>query len=113
MPPLRAVVGDGQVILCPIRALFGLDCPLCGGLRMAGSLLRGDLPAALHYNAVAFAFLLLCGWSVAMWAIGRRRGKQVRSWQHWRRTPAAAGVVFVAWFVVRNLPFPPFSALHV
>lgn len=101
------------MILCPIRAWFGIDCPLCGGLRMVGSLLHADLPAALHYNAVAFGFLLLCAWSVGAWAVGRRRGRPVRSWQHWRWTPVVAGAVFVVWFVVRNLPFAPFSTLSV
>ena len=47
------------MVLCPLRAWFGIDCPLCGGLRMTGSLLHGDLSAAVHYNVVAFAFLLL------------------------------------------------------
>jgi hypothetical protein len=101
------------MILCPIRAWFGIDCPLCGGLRMTGSLLRGDIPAAVHYNAVVFAFLVLCGWSVVAWAVGRRRGAAVRTWQHWRWTPAVSGVVFAVWFVVRNLPFAPFTSLHV
>ncbi|MFD2419995.1 DUF2752 domain-containing protein [Amycolatopsis pigmentata] len=154
------------MILCPTRACFGIDCPLCGGLRMAGSLARGDLPAALHYNAVALGFLLLCLWSVtrsarlaalkviteravwiryrggrapdsfsdmpwegapcrhdrggaqtreknSAWVVGRRRGVPVRTWQHWRWTPVVSGVVFVAWFVARNLPFAPFTGLFV
>ena|SRR6187399_592507 len=101
------------MILCPIRAWFGIDCPLCGGLRMVGSLLRGDLASALHYNAVAFGFLVLCAWSVVAWALGRRAGRTFRSWQHWRWTPVVSGVVFVVWFVVRNLPFEPFTGLFV
>lgn len=101
------------MILCPTRAFFGIDCPLCGGLRMAGSLAHGDLPAALHYNAVAFGFLLLCLWSVVAWAVGRRRGVPVRTWRHWRWTPVVSGVVFVVWFVARNLPFAPFTGLFV
>lgn len=103
----------GPLPVCPTQALFGVDCPGCGGMRMLYSLLHGDLGAALHYNAVTVVVLALCGWSLVAWTVGRWRGRWVASWLHWRWTPIAAGAVVVAWFVVRNLPFPPFAALAV
>jgi Protein of unknown function (DUF2752) len=103
----------GPLPVCPTKALLGIDCPGCGSMRMLYSLLHGDLPAALHYNAVSLVALVLCGWSLAVWALGRWRGRHVRSWLHWRGTPLAFGVVFVTWFVIRNLPGMPFAFLHV
>ncbi|GAA4551032.1 DUF2752 domain-containing protein [Amycolatopsis samaneae] len=103
----------GPLPVCPTKALLGIDCPGCGGLRMAYSLLHGDIPAALHYNAVSFVVVLLFVWSTAGWAVGRLRGRPVNSWLHWRWTPLAFAVVFVVWFVVRNLPFAPFTGLYV
>ena len=38
---------DSGVPICWSQAAFGIDCPLCGGLRCTNALLRGDL-AALH-----------------------------------------------------------------
>ena len=66
---LQAFYGDAQ-------ALFGIDCPGCGGLRMMYSLLHGDVPAALHYNAVSFVVVLLCVWSLGAWTVGRLRGNR-------------------------------------
>jgi hypothetical protein len=103
----------GPLPVCPTKALLGIDCPGCGGLRMVYSLLHGDLPAALHYNAVSLVVVLLFGWSTVAWAVGRLRGRWVNSWLHWRWTPLAFGVVFAVWFVVRNLPFAPFTGLAV
>jgi hypothetical protein len=103
----------GPIPVCPTKALFGVDCPGCGALRALYSLLHGDLPSAIHYNAISVVFILLCGWSLAAWAAGRWRGRWVRSWQHLRWSPVVAGVVLGLWFVVRNLPFVPFPGLFV
>jgi len=111
-------VGDpttpgGFLPVCPTKLLFGIDCPGCGGMRMAYSLMHGNLPAALHYNAVSFVVVLLLGWSGVTWTLGRLRGRAMASWMHWRWTPLVFSVVFVVWFVIRNLPFAPFTGLRV
>jgi Protein of unknown function (DUF2752) len=98
---------------CPTKLLFGIDCPGCGSMRMVYSLMHGDVGAAVHYNAVALVVLPLLALALATWAIGRWRGREVRSWQHWRWTPAVTLVVFTVWFVIRNLPFEPFRSLKV
>ena len=36
---------------CPTKLVTGFDCPACGGLRMAHSILHGDWARALHDNA--------------------------------------------------------------
>lgn len=82
-------------------------------MRMLYSVLHGDIGAALHYNAVSLVIMMLLGWSMVAWTVGRWRGQRVTSWLHWRWSPAVFLVVFVVWFVVRNLPFAPFTALYV
>lgn len=104
----------GVLPVCPFKALTGLDCPACGGLRMVYSLLHGDVLAALHYNAVALvsvAFLTVC---FVAWTRSRWRGEAdwnppwLRGW-----VPAITLTVFVAWFVIRLIPIAPFTALRV
>ena len=85
---------------CPFKALTGLDCPACGGLRMTHDLLNGDLAAAVVDNV----FLLVALPALAVWLVVRwRRGLTLM--------PMAATVTVVvaavAWTVVRNWPgFP-------
>ena len=40
---------------CPLRALTGLLCPLCGGLRAAHALLHGRVLEAVALNPFLFA----------------------------------------------------------
>ncbi|CAM00812.1 uncharacterized protein DUF2752 [Saccharopolyspora erythraea NRRL 2338] len=98
---------------CPVKLLFGLDCPGCGATRMVYSLLHGDVLSALHYNAVALAFIPFFLWTWGAWVLGRWRGRRVITWEHWRWSPLVALIVIAVWSVVRNLPFPPFEWLYV
>lgn len=103
----------GPLPLCPTKALLGIDCPGCGSMRMLYSLMHGNLLAAARFNALAVVALVLLVWAYGGWTYGRVTGRQIRSWQHGRWSAALALVLTIAWFVVRNVPFAPFSALHV
>jgi len=99
--------------MCPTKALFGIDCPGCGSLRMIYSLLHFDLASAVHYNALGLVAVLLLLWSFGVWTYGRLIGRQLRSWQHLRWSAPTALALTLVWFLVRNLGFGPFSALYV
>ncbi|MFJ5234266.1 DUF2752 domain-containing protein [Kitasatospora sp. NPDC088391] len=93
----------GQVVpFCPWYRLTGLQCPGCGGTRMAYDLLHGDLAAAWHDNAA----LLLALPFVALWfAVRLRHGLAGRHWRL-RLEPRAARLVLVGavlWMIGRNL----------
>jgi hypothetical protein len=104
---------NGPLPICPTKALLGIDCPGCGSMRMLYSLMHGNLLAAARFNTLALAATVLLVWAYLVWTYGRVTGRRVRSWQHRRWSAAVALVLTVAWFVVRNIPFAPFSALHV
>ncbi|MDT5079503.1 MAG: hypothetical protein QOJ80_4140 [Mycobacterium sp.] len=111
-------VGDpttpgGPLPVCITKSLFGIDCPGCGGLRMVYSILHGDLYGALKYNALGLAALGLLVWAWAAWTYGRVVDRKIRSWQHHRWAAVGALVVVSVWFVIRNLPFAPFTGLYV
>jgi Protein of unknown function (DUF2752) len=102
-----------QVFLpCPFRLITGWYCPFCGGLRMVHDLAHGQLVAALHDDALALPLLLI---AVAAWlnlVVGRWRGRPVVRVRRPGWLWPAVAVVLIAWTVLRNLPFGPFSALH-
>lgn len=85
---------------CPFKALTGLDCPGCGGLRMVHDLLHGDLAAAVVDNVYLLLGLpLLLIWALMRWRTNR---------PVWNVTVVTVIIVTaVTWAVVRNLPgFP-------
>ena len=102
-----------QVFLpCPFRLITGWYCPFCGGLRMVHDLAHGQIVAGLHDDALAVPLLLI---AVAAWlnlVIGRWRGHPVVRVQRPGWLWPAVVVVLVAWTVLRNLPFGPFTALR-
>jgi hypothetical protein len=106
-------VPGGILPICPTRALLGIACPGCGSLRMIYSLLHLDVAAAARYNALGLVAVLLLLWAFAAWTYGRIAGRKIRSWQHLRWSAPVALALTFAWFVVRNLGFGPFVALHV
>jgi Protein of unknown function (DUF2752) len=102
-----------QVFLpCPFRLITGLYCPFCGGLRMVHDLAHGQLVAALHDDALALPLLAI---AVLAWlnvTVGRWRGRPVVRVRRPGWLWPAVVVVLVAWTVLRNLPFGPFTALR-
>jgi len=103
----------GILPVCPTKALLGIDCPGCGSLRMLYSVMHGDLLAACRFNALGLVALVLLAAAFVTWTYGRVVGRQILSWQHHRWSAVAALVLVTVWFVVRNLPFAPFTALYV
>lgn len=95
----------------PFRLLTGLFCPGCGTLRGLHALLHGDIKTAFDFNPLMvvslpylmYSFYVYCSSSV----LGRRvQSVFIRS--SWIMSYLA--VVLVFW-VLRNLPCPPFTVL--
>jgi Protein of unknown function (DUF2752) len=104
---------NGPLPVCPTKALLGIDCPGCGSLRMLYSLMHGNVLAAARFNAMGLAALVFLIWAYLAWTYGRVAGRRIWSWQHHRWSAAVTLALVTAWFVLRNIPFPPFSALYV
>src|SRR3954451_25346055 len=56
----------GHYPVCPTHAVFGIYCPLCGGLRAANDLTHGDVLGAAGSNLL---FVLLLPVAVLAWAL--------------------------------------------
>ncbi|WFE19358.1 DUF2752 domain-containing protein [Solwaraspora sp. WMMD937] len=98
---------------CLLKLTTGLDCPGCGGTRAVWYLLNGDLGAAArHHLLVVFAVPFLLYVYLA-WV-----GQQLFRWRlpQLSLSPTAVGWslgVWLAFSVLRNLPWEPFSWFYV
>jgi hypothetical protein len=99
--------------LCPLHALTGLNCPLCGATRATHSLLHGNVGLALHDNALYVLGLPFLVVLYARWAAISQRPSAASDDVRSRRI-VRPGVLVVALLVmlgfgiVRNLPFGEF-----
>lgn len=101
--------GDDGVPLCWSRAVFGVDCPFCGGLRATNALLRGRPGAALDHNvllavALPVAALMWLWWMARQWRGTAEPARRVPLW-----ITALAAVLLVAFGIVRNLTGPAWA----
>jgi hypothetical protein len=96
----------GHYPLCPFRAVTGLDCPFCGGLRATNDLAHGHLTAAASHNLllVVSAPLLALGWVTWLRRAARPGGAGAAT-SLVGRAQVAVLVVLVAFAVVRNTPW--------
>lgn len=94
---------------CPVHALTGLYCPGCGSTRCLHALLHGDLPLALAMNPLLVISLPLLG-LMALNAAGWRPVWLTPLMRQLAR-PRLWLWVLPGYAVLRNLPWPPFTAL--
>ena len=102
----------GVGVPCPFRAFTGWQCPLCGGTRMGGALLHGDLGAAVQANPVALVAIAVLALLTILWTVELVGGPALRAPQalvrRLRHVPATVwlalgGAAALAYTVLRNL----------
>ncbi len=97
--------------VCPLYYLTGIHCPGCGLTRGFHALFHGDVLTALHFNALLPAYALVFGFMLVSMILVAVRGRGLS----WRIVPPSAmyGILILAavFFVLRNLPFYPFTLL--
>lgn len=110
------VTGGAVGLPCLLRSTTGVACPLCGATRMGAALLRGDLGAALRFNAPVLVACLVVGYLWVSWVlqrIGVARLPRPRLAPRTRRLLLPTLVTLaVTFMVVRNLPWEPLAALR-
>ncbi|MGN5237531.1 MULTISPECIES: DUF2752 domain-containing protein [unclassified Rhodococcus (in: high G+C Gram-positive bacteria)] len=103
----------GIIPPCPTYAIFGILCPGCGASRMLYSLVHLDIPAAVRFNALGVAVTVGLLAMFLLWTVSRARGTSMPRWGGYRWAPHIALALIAVWFVVRNLPIEPFTALRI
>ncbi|MCF7675935.1 MAG: DUF2752 domain-containing protein [Akkermansiaceae bacterium] len=97
---------------CSFHRLTGLHCPGCGMTRAMAAILRGDLAAAFRCNPVGLVLLPLALVGLLPEWLGWVRGRRLAFRWH----PGARGAwllvgLIIAFWILRNLPWWPFTLL--
>ena len=104
---------DNLSIQCGLYKLTGFLCPGCGGQRSFYHLLHGHILAALQYNALLVVglpvFLYLYFVSVKVYIFKDK--KYLNSFIFSSTFAYSLLVVFSVYFIIRNIPYEPFTYL--
>ena len=57
---------------CPAQVLFGVGCPLCGGLRAWSDVLTGNFAAAFSENKLAAVLAVCAPIAILVWGMATR-----------------------------------------
>ena len=94
---------DAGASICLSQSLFGLDCPLCGGLRCVNALARADLAAAADHNVVLAVLLPLAAIALVVWFVTALRGRTLRIPNPTRGAWVAVGIALAVFTLLRNV----------
>ncbi|WP_395106910.1 DUF2752 domain-containing protein [Actinomadura sp. SCN-SB] len=95
----------GHYPTCPSLTLTGWYCPGCGGLRMAHSLLHGDVPHAFDMNPLVLLLLPVFGYLWVRWTVSAVRGVPLRTALIRPGVLYGFLVLLGLYWITRNLPF--------
>lgn len=94
---------------CLFHSMTGLYCTGCGITRAAHALVHGDLATAWSMNALAVLALPVAVLLWAHWGLGRTPA--IQGPMRWLRDARVWAMAVLAFTLMRNLPWAPFSAL--
>ena len=105
-------ISIGYALPCPFHSLTGLWCPGCGGQRALFLLLQGDVVASFRSNIflipiIVFLFYWYVDWVEQTFFEQRKKLYTNHTTNYFR---LILWIVLI-YFVLRNLPFFPFTYL--
>jgi hypothetical protein len=96
---------------CPLYATTGIYCPGCGSQRATHELLHGHIKGVLQNNVLYFLALLLLLYHSIVLLINHFFKTKYESILNYKNTPMIILIVILVFWILRNLPFEPFSWL--
>jgi hypothetical protein len=100
---------NGNLPKCFFHELTGLYCPGCGVQRSFHALLNGQILTAIDYNFLFILFLPLLIYFILAFAWGKKHAAS--SFIYKPVFSFAVVFVVISFWVLRNIPFTPFSWL--
>ncbi|MEU4469869.1 DUF2752 domain-containing protein [Micromonospora sp. NPDC023888] len=98
---------------CLLKLTTGLDCPGCGGTRALWYVLHGDLPAAARHHFLFIFALPFLAYLFVAWAGNQAFGWRLPELRISSKVTVGFLGVWLAFSVLRNLPWAPFTSLYV
>ena len=95
--------------VCPLLSLTGFACPGCGLTRGFHALFHGDVVTALDFNALIPIWAAVFAYTFVSLVLLAVRGKGLPMWPTAPQFLWTFMIVLLAFGILRNLPFYPFT----
>lgn len=97
---------------CIVRMFTGFDCPGCGGTRSAWYLMHGDIVEAARHHALFVFVAPFLAYMYIAWA-ANAFGLRLPMLRLSNRVLLGFMGIWLAFSVLRNLPWAPFTLLYI
>jgi hypothetical protein len=95
--------------VCLFYTVTGLSCPGCGALRASHQLLHGHLAEAFRLNPLLILALPFVAWALVRFAVPEIAGRHLPTPVATRGLLWTSLALVIVFWILRNLPFAPFS----
>jgi len=99
------------LLKCPLYATTGIYCPGCGSQRATHALLHLNFIEMFKQNLLFFFAILLLLYHLIIYLANKIFKKNWNSILNYRKTPIIILFIVIIFWVLRNLPWEPFSLL--
>jgi hypothetical protein len=96
---------------CLFNSITGYYCPGCGSQRAVHSLLHLDFAGVVSQNFLFIPALLLILYHYFHTVLNRKLNWKLPNILYFKSTPWIIFVIVIIFWILRNLPFYPFSVL--
>ncbi len=96
---------------CPLYATTGIYCPGCGSQRATHALLHMDIPGVFSSNLLFLPAIILVIWHYFTQIFNYFFGTHLQSILDKSKAPWVIFIIVLLFFILRNIPYKPFTYL--
>ncbi len=96
---------------CIFHSMTGLHCPGCGSQRAIHSLVHLNFAGVVSNNVLFIPALLMVVYGISIPVINRKFEKNYPNLMKHPKTPLVILILIILFWIIRNIPFYPFTIL--
>ncbi|WP_411766867.1 DUF2752 domain-containing protein [Winogradskyella sp. A3E31] len=96
---------------CPFLSITELYCPGCGSQRAIHNLLNGNIITGIRHNYLLVLVFAVLSYQLVLFIANTYYKKSIKNLLHKPLVTKGILILVLAFWILRNLPFTPFTEL--
>lgn len=103
--------GQDWMPKCPFHSMTGMHCPGCGSQRAIHDFLHGNIIDGFRHNVLIGLGILVLFYKLVLIIRSKYYPQKKKNLLYDPKTPWVIFIVIVSFWIMRNIPYEPFSFL--
>ena len=96
---------------CPFESTTGLYCPGCGSQRAIHNIVRGNILEGIRHNFLFLLLISVLAYQGILFLLNKFGSKTYQNLLHKSKITKAILALVILFWILRNIPFSPFTEL--